>query len=138
MFKSILVAIDLDEPDSWSQALPAGLSLSRMSGARLTLGTVVTDWEASADQWSPAAYRERVETARARLGSLSDSCGDKPPALLVGSGHIGPGILDLAREAEADLVIVASHRPGLRDYLMGGNAAHVVKHAPCSVLVLRE
>jgi universal stress protein F len=138
MFKSILVAIDLDEPASWSRALPVVLPLARMGDARLTLGTVVTDWEAMADQWSPAGYRERVELARARLCGLADSCGDQPHDVLVGSGRIGPGILELAGKAGADLIVMASHRPGLRDYLLGGNAAHVVNHAPCSVLVVRE
>lgn len=138
MFKSILIAIDLDQPASWSRALPVALPLASLSGARLTLGTVITDWEAMADQWSPAGYRERIEIARVRLCSLADACGDQPHAVLVGNGRIGPGILDLAAKADADLIVLASHRPGVRDYLLGGNAVHVVNHAPCSVLVVRE
>lgn len=138
MFKSMLIAIDLDEPASWSRALPVALPLASMSGARLTLGTVITDWEAMADQWSQAGYRERIEIARARLSGLADACGDQPHGVLVGRGHVGPGILELAAEADADLIVLASHRPGLRDYLLGGNAAHVVNHASCSVLVVRE
>jgi nucleotide-binding universal stress UspA family protein len=137
MFKSILIAIDLDEPTSWSCALPIALPLARMSGARLTLGTIISDWEAMPDQWSPAGYRERVETARVRLSGLADECGDQPHDVLVGAGHVASGILDLAARANADLIILASHRPGLRDYLLGGHAAHVVNHAPCSVLVVR-
>lgn len=137
MFKSILIAIDLDEPASWSRALPVALPLARMSVARLTLATVITDREAMPDQWSPAGYRERVETAGARLSGLADACGDQPHDVLVGSGRVGPGILELAAKSDADLIVLASHRPGLRDYLLGGNAAHVVNHAPCSVLVVR-
>ncbi|MGZ8287035.1 MAG: universal stress protein [Allosphingosinicella sp.] len=138
MFKNILIAIDLDDPSSGSGALPVALPLARLSGARLTLGTVITGWEAMADQWSPAGYRERVEIARARLSGLADACGDQPHDVLVGGGHIGPGILELAVKAGADLIVLSSHRPGLRDYVLGGNAAHVVNHAPCSVLVVRE
>jgi universal stress protein F len=33
---------------------------------------------------------------------------------------------------------MASHRPEMRDYLIGPNAAHVAQHASCSVLVLRR
>lgn len=58
--------------------------------------------------------------------------------LRVGSGAIGGGILDLARDIGADLIVLASHRPGAKDYLIGANAVHVVRHAPCSVLVVRE
>ena len=47
-------------------------------------------------------------------------------------------ILGAAEEAEADLVVVGSHRPAMKDYLLGTNAARVVRHARCSVLVARE
>lgn len=138
MFKSILIAVDLDEPTSWSRAIPVALSLARTDGTRLTLGTVITNWETMADQWSPAGLREKFEIARVRLASLADECGHEPHDVLVGSGRIGPEILALASRATADLIVLVSHRPGLRDYVLGGNAAHVVSHAPCSVLVVRE
>lgn len=138
MFRSILIAIDPDDPSSWSRALPVALPLARASGARLTLATVITNREAMADQWSPAGYRERLEIARVRLSNIADECGDPQPDILVGNGHIGPEILELARKADADLIVLASHRPGLRDYVLGGNAAHILNHAPCSVLVVRE
>jgi len=47
-------------------------------------------------------------------------------------------ILGAAEEAEADLVVVGSHRPAMKDYLLGTNAARVVRHARCSVLVARD
>ncbi|WP_179655998.1 universal stress protein, partial [Salmonella enterica] len=37
----------------------------------------------------------------------------------------------------ADMVIIASHRPDITTYLLGSNAAAVVRHAECSVLVVR-
>lgn len=46
-------------------------------------------------------------------------------------------ILALAEEKAADCIIIASHKPGLQDYLIGSTAARVVKHAKCAVLVLR-
>jgi nucleotide-binding universal stress UspA family protein len=35
-------------------------------------------------------------------------------------------------------ILMASHRPEVKDYLIGPNAAHVAQHADCSVLVLRR
>ncbi|MDN3719952.1 universal stress protein [Roseibium salinum] len=32
---------------------------------------------------------------------------------------------------------MTSHKPGFSTYFMGSNAAHIVRHAPCSVMVLR-
>ena len=40
-------------------------------------------------------------------------------------------------ETDTDCVVIASHRPGLQDYLLGSTAARVVRHAACSVHVLR-
>jgi nucleotide-binding universal stress UspA family protein len=36
------------------------------------------------------------------------------------------------------VIVLASHRPELKDYLLGPNAARVVRHAKCSVLVVRD
>jgi len=55
----------------------------------------------------------------------------------VRSGHPYKAILHKAEEVEADLIIIASHKPGLQDYLIGSTAAKVVRHARCSVLVVR-
>jgi universal stress protein F len=39
---------------------------------------------------------------------------------------------------EADLIALGSHRLDMNDYLLGANAARVVCHVRCSVLVDRE
>ena len=52
-------------------------------------------------------------------------------------GHSYRTILTVADEIEADLIVIASHRPGLEDYFLGSVAAKVVRHAKCSVLVMR-
>ncbi|MEH6457455.1 MAG: universal stress protein [Cocleimonas sp.] len=46
-------------------------------------------------------------------------------------------IIESAKENEADLILIRSHKPGLKDYLLGSTASKVVRHAPCSVLVDR-
>lgn len=52
-------------------------------------------------------------------------------------GHAGRGILDYAAAHDVDCIIIASHQPGLSDYFLGSTAGHVVRHARCSVHVLR-
>ena len=52
-------------------------------------------------------------------------------------GHAYNTILEVAEKENADLIILASHKPGLIDYFIGSNAAKVVRHAKCSVLVVR-
>jgi len=56
---------------------------------------------------------------------------------IVGHGSIYQEILACAKEIGADLIVMASHRPDLADYLIGPNASRVTRHADCSVLVVR-
>ena len=80
-----------------------------------------------------------VEAAYAKAGvRLKDRVGDNPdvePVLL--KGHSGRTIIDYATGIGADCIILGSHKPGLRDFLLGSTAARVVRHAPCAVHVLR-
>jgi len=52
-------------------------------------------------------------------------------------GHSSRSILNHANSNDADLIIIASHQPGMQDYLLGSTAAKVVRHAKCAVHVLR-
>ena len=53
-------------------------------------------------------------------------------------GSIYSEIVNFAEKSEVDLIVMASHRPELSDYLLGTTAARVVRHANCSVLVIRD
>jgi universal stress protein F len=90
-------------------------------------------------EWSPIAYRRIVETAAARLGALAATLeGVGEVADHVETGGIYAGIIAVAERIGADLIVLASHRPAMKDYLLGANAARVVRHARCSVLVVRD
>jgi universal stress protein F len=54
MYSNILIAVDADEPDSWSDALPVAAELARCFSARLTFCSVVRDSDAELKAaWSP-------------------------------------------------------------------------------------
>jgi nucleotide-binding universal stress UspA family protein len=52
-------------------------------------------------------------------------------------GGIYHELLQEAADWNADLIVVGSHRPVMSDYLLGSNAKTIVRHAQCSVLVVR-
>lgn len=56
----------------------------------------------------------------------------------VAHGSIYDEIMRLADKLGCDAIVLAAHRPELSDYLLGPNAARVVRHAKQSVLVVRE
>jgi nucleotide-binding universal stress UspA family protein len=56
----------------------------------------------------------------------------------VRQGSIHQEILEEAKEMNADLIVMSSHRAGVRTYFLGSQAGHVVRYATCSVLVVRR
>jgi universal stress protein F len=48
------------------------------------------------------------------------------------------GVCAAAHEEQADLIVIGSHGYGALDHVLGTNAARVVNHAQCSVLVVRS
>ena len=141
MYKTILLAIDMNEPSSWEKALPAALEQAMSGGGKLHIMTVVPDFGmAIVGSFFPADYEKQ---ALAEAGkALADFIGENVPgeveaAHSVGHGTIYKEVLATAESVGADLIVMASHRPVQSDYLLGPNAARVVRHATCSVLVVR-
>ena len=52
-------------------------------------------------------------------------------------GRVYDQIITAADRLEVDAIVMGSHRPELTDYLLGPNAARVVRHAKQSVFVVR-
>jgi universal stress protein A len=61
-----------------------------------------------------------------------------PVETFVRTGRPATEIVEAATELESDLIIISTHgHTGLKAVL-GGTTEHVVRHAPCPVLVVRE
>ena len=141
MYENIIVTVDLADPNSWKKALPTAVAFSQSFGSAIRLMTVVPEFGlASVAQYFPDDYTEKAtEAAEAELKELAadNLPSDIPVEVSVAHGSPYSEILRIAKETGADLIIMTSHRPELKDYLLGPNAARVVRHADCSVMVLR-
>lgn len=61
-----------------------------------------------------------------------------PVEALVRVGHPASEVVDVAQREGIALIVMGTHgRTGLRHVLLGSVAEHVVRHAPCPVLVVR-
>lgn len=139
MYSNVLVPVDLDEPSSWRKALPAARKLADSFDASLTLCTVVPDSATrfTAQTTSEAIHR-LLDEARTGLMRLTQELDLKDIGIEVGMANVPGGIIAIAENIGADLIVLSSHRPEMKDWLIGANAARVVRHAPCSVMVVRE
>ena len=141
MFKTILVPIDLADDSSWRKALPAAIGQVRDPGTRLYVMTVVDlNMNILAVRLPENFNREYREKTEHRLQEVVKQHvpSDIPVQHIVRDGRIYQEIIAVAREIKADLIVMASHNPSLKDYLLGPNSARVVRHADCSVLVVRD
>ena len=73
--------------------------------------------------------------AQRRLAERTNGQDDVVPVLR--QGHAARTIVDYAKEAGIDCIVIGSHKPGISDYLIGTTASRVVRHAACAVHVLR-
>jgi nucleotide-binding universal stress UspA family protein len=142
----ILIGIENSEPSKRALAFVRGIPWP--AGAATTIATVIrTDVFALGDMYAPVAAemeilrREEEKRAHAFLDGIQrelDSAGIKAETRVL-NGDPRFALVDAARDSKADLLVVGSHgRTGVKKLLLGSVASHVVTHAPCSVLVVKE
>lgn len=140
MFKRILVAIDLAEPNLASGAIERAAELRDPTDGRIRLIYVAPPLIEAVSHYLPPNFMEKeAANARAELTRLAKEAGvpaDCFSAVSL-SGKPSDGILNEARSLAADLIVVGSHRPDITSYFLGSNATKVVRNAECSVLVVR-
>ena len=138
MFSHILVAVDLSHGSVGQSLLERALRLVDPQGI-VRLLHVIEDLPGYVTAELPLDLNaRRAAEARVELALLADRAG--PGVQVVTEARLGAAagqILEAAAEHGADLVMIASHRPGLSDYFIGSTAARVVRHAQTSVLILR-
>ena len=84
-------------------------------------------WDAEME----GAHQELTETANALSGGQVDKRAEV--------GDAATTICNVAAEVGADLIIIGSHgRTGVKRLMLGSTSEHVLRHAPCPVLVVRE
>jgi universal stress protein F len=149
MSDSVLVPIDLADLETARKVLAAAMRQSSGPETALTIMTVVPDFVGGLDYryairgetGGSVDYdvREIVNEALARLNDLvaENAPEGKTINTIVRHGTIYEQILQVAEELGVDQIVMGAHRPQLSDYLLGPNTARVVRHAKCSVNVIR-
>lgn len=142
MFKDILLPVDLGNQEAQTKAVTAAVEIAKAFGSRLHVLTIVPNFGMSiVSGFFPANFEEQaLEEANKQIHAFVEKAipGELTVRTIVAHGTIYEQILHFAKEADVDLIVMASHRPELQDYLLGPNAARVVRHAHCSVTVVRD
>lgn len=137
MYQSIIVAVALDHENVASALLDRAERLADPSGV-VRIVTVVEPIPAYVTaELPPDIFDGHVNAAQTALDALAASRADRTVEKELRFGGPASEIMAAAEEHGADLIMVASHKPGLSTYFIGSTAAKVVRHAQCSVLVVR-
>ncbi len=137
MFKQIMAPVDLAHKATLAKALKATGDIAKHYGVPVTYVGVTASTPGALGH-NPEEYSEKLSafaaeqaaeygiTAESKTVISHDPTTDVDDALLKAVSDIG-----------ADLVVMASHIPGLTDYIWPSNGSKIAAHSRASVFVVR-
>ncbi len=135
----LLLATDLSEASV--SATEEAFELARRLGASLLVVSVI---DPGSLLLPGGRYSARMDQVRERRELLAQTLVERgrsdgvEVSFLVWEGDPGDMIVEAAEAEHADLVVVGSHgRGAVGRFFLGSVSEHVVRHAPCPVLVVR-
>jgi nucleotide-binding universal stress UspA family protein len=145
MFKRMLVPVD--GSDVSKKSLKKVAELAKADGATVTL-VYVSDplpplvysdstmgYGVSAKEHKSACDAYAKDVFKKSTTALGTSV--KSSALHIANTNLSEGILDAAKKAKADVIVMASHkRTGIKGVLLGSETHEVIVHSKLPVLVL--
>ena len=144
MTGTVPAAVDLAHPENHAKILKEAQTMAHQRDLSLTVVTVIPDFgmsiigtyfEEGAEQ---KALQDAAQALHRDVAKVLGGAADEQITHVVCHGVAYEQILETAKKFDAALIVMAAHRPEFRDYLLGPNAARVVRHSNCSVLVLRD
>lgn len=137
MFSTIMVPIDMAHRETLSKTLRCAGDLAKLYGAEI-VHVGVTASTPSATAHNPAEFREKLDAFAAEDGEKFGVAA-RGHAVVVGDprADVDDALLHAVRDVGADLVVMASHVPGLMEYVWPSNGGKIAEHAHCSVMVVR-
>lgn len=143
MIKNVLCAVDVADIEQDIPVLKRAAALAKLESAQLDLVTVVPDFGMSVvgTFFQSSHHDAALQEAKARLNQIAEKqLGAEANAKVrhvVATGKAYEQILITASKADSDLIVIGANAPDVADFLLGPNASRVVRHARCSVYVVR-
>jgi nucleotide-binding universal stress UspA family protein len=141
MYNKILVPVDLADTDLAKPAISTAVEMARSSNGSVRLVNVLAMTPVMLAEYVPPDFDvQQRKSAEEALSIIAQECGldAERVSATVRQGGIYHEVLEEAKNFNADLIVMSSHRPAMRTYFLGSNAGHVVRYAKCSVLVVRN
>ena len=141
--KRILVAVDFSEASN--AGLCHAILLAKHFGSDLMVLNVVSPVPELACQpidGIPSYAEDELALSEKNLSGLTKSAeqsGIKNARAIIRIGLASHEIVEAAKDADVDLIVIATHGyTGWKHFCIGSTAERVVRAAPCPVLVVRD
>nr|WP_256474251.1 universal stress protein [Lutimaribacter sp. EGI FJ00013] len=133
-----MVPVDLAHSDKQQRALQCGADIAKLYGAPVVYVGVTAETPGSLGH-NPAEYNERLTAFAAAQGESNGiDTSAKTELSHDPTSDLDDILLRAIDDTGADLVVMASHIPGLTDYIWPSNGGKVAAHAKVSVMVVRD
>lgn len=137
MFKNIAVPFDLAHADKQTKAVSAAADLAKHYGSSLTL-VGVTSNTPSASAHNPEEFAEKLAAHAATQSDVHGITFKTHSAVSVDlTVDLEKKLNDAIHAIGADLIIMASHEPGFRDFLFKSHSGRLATHTDLSVMIVR-
>jgi nucleotide-binding universal stress UspA family protein len=137
MYRKIMVPVDLAHIERLGKAITTATDLAKHYGIPICFVGVTAETPTEVAH-TPEEFAEKLEAfgaTQAKIHGLDIDAAAYPshdPA-----ADLDKNLIAAARENAADLIVMASHVPGLPDHIFASNAGAVASHAEISVFVVR-
>ena len=136
MIEKVLVPVDIAHLDKAKSIIEVAMQNVSDTG-KVYLLYVVEDIPKWAEVQLPKdQIKKSIQQAKSILEEMAKKC-HCPVEMEVLRGRTYKTILEFAKKQKIDLIVLASQCAALQKYYLGSNAAKVVRHANCSVYLLR-
>jgi nucleotide-binding universal stress UspA family protein len=140
LFGKILIATD---GSKYSRgAAVKGLEIARFHGSKVYALYVIDLRALTTVNGMPAPgniYTILEGEGKRAVGQVKEMAGDQPVETFVLAGHPAHTIVQFAQDNGIDLIVAGTlGKSGVEKLLLGSVAGHVIRHAPCPVLVVKS
>lgn len=137
MYSTIMVPVDLAHADRLDKALQTAAHIAASENATVLAAGVTTS--------QPSAVAHNIDEFKQKLTEFAETATGKygvpfTPVPLTGHDPVrdlDDVLMKSIDEHKVDLVVMASHIPGVASHVFSSNAGYLASHAPVSVCVVR-
>lgn len=143
MYKNLFIFVNPENPHSWELTLPVAINMAKdKPDTIINVLSVVPDFGMAVvaqffDKNTDHELNLKVmDSIKAFISEhIPHNLTTRP---IVAEGSVRECILKMSAEVDADLILLPPTRYPSDLYDLGATAAHVARHAKCSVLIVRK